>query len=65
MFIERTTAIEICLMNFKYGSGFAMAVMRGLVISGLFAADTLNKFAGKLVGRMCGDVQFVIFFKKW
>lgn len=52
-------------MNFKYGSGFAMAVMRCLVISGLFAADTLNKFAGKLVGRMCGDVQLVIFFKKW
>lgn len=51
-------------MNFKYGSGFAMAIMRGLVISGLFAADTLNKFAGKLVGRMCGDVQLVIFFKK-
>lgn len=52
-------------MNFKYGSGFAMAVMRGLVISGLFAADTFNKFAGKLVGRMCGDIQLVIFFKKW
>ena len=51
-------------MNFKYGSGFAMAVMRGLVISGLFAADTLNKFAGKLVGRMSRNVQLSVSFEE-
>lgn len=62
--IKRRSAVKVFLVYFKNGARFSVPVMGRLVVTDLFAADTLNELAGKLVGRMSRNVQLSVSFEK-